>query len=344
MLKIALLTTSQHRSPRVLAETLAPLIEYTGHTAKIYYRLNAVQRLTSLKENGFNSAKRVMMMALFWIGDYLFFRKLKDSNIIIICSCTPFAFYRHTYNINELKRKISDKPVLYYAVQYLANSPTLVEKLTEGGHSLFERYDWHLSVSDITEVRNKQEPPWSHIGLNLKCTGLRPESKKEFLAVLDHTFPGNEAHKDLHKEVLQELRINYIELKGEYTISQIREIYKRASIFFMQSYEAFGMPIAECLACGSYIITPDSAWPMSWRLDENPEIHGKGTLPDCFIVYAGREDLVRRINQLRDNYDLNRTPMEVFNLFYKHYPSLYEGNVNNLRRVLDNIPGKQMKS
>lgn len=138
-------------------------------------------------------------------------------------------------------------------------------------------------------------------------------------------------------DILAELGIKTIVLKGKYTISEIREQYKKACIFFLQLPEAFGLPIAECLASGVQIFTASSAWPMSWRLNEHPQLHSEGGLPEIFTVYTSREDLKDKIIQTKKNYDLNETPFKVFKSFIKHYPQFYYGNVGEVKGVLDRI-------
>ncbi len=107
----------------------------------------------------------------------------------------------------------------------------------------------------------------------------------------------------------------------------------------MQSPEAFGLPIAECLSCGSYVFTPDSAWPMSWRLDEAPEVHGPGNLPECFVVYRGKDDLKEKIGKIRKSFDSIKTPVTVANCFNRFYPTFYSGNQDALREFIE-IMGK----
>jgi hypothetical protein len=342
MLKIAILSGPENGSPKVLARTLEPLIKDSGHYPQIFYRIKALTRLFSAKQVNSNKFLWIFFKITHFIGDQVFFAKLKRKDAVIVCACSPYGFYKDSYNIAKFKKIIKNKPVLYYAVQYLENSPTIKEKLKSGGHASIERYDWHLTVSAITEIRGIPAPPWNQIGLNLKSSGLKPEQKDEFLAVVDFVRPRYENYREIQIKVLEELGIKYISLEKPYTLEEIREIYKRSSIYFIQFPEAYGMPIAECLACGSYIGTPHSSWPMSWRLDEKVEVHGSGTLPECFFVYDGEENLKKQLKELKDNYDLKNTPKKVFDDFYKHYPTFYEGNMVSLQDVLKRIGTKNL--
>jgi hypothetical protein len=337
MLKIAILSGPENGSPRVLAETLDQLIKETGYASEIFYQSKAIRRLLSANQVKVNKILWFLFKLKNFMADRRLFAKLREKDAVVICDWTPHGFYKDTYNIPKFKTLIDNKPVLYYAVQYLWNSPTIIQRLKDGNHDLQERYDWHLSVSPVTELRGTPAPPWSQIGMNLKSTGLKPVIKKEFLAIVDFLRPGYEQYRETQIKVLEELKIKYISFEREYSVSEIRELYKMSGLIFLQFPEAYGLPIAECLACGSYIGTPDTSWPMSWRLDEKLEVHGPGTLPECFLVYNGAEELKTKLIALRDNYDLAKTPQKVFDTFYKYYPTFYEGNKESLLDVFKRI-------
>lgn len=336
-LDIAILCGPENGSPKVLAETLNEFITSTGNSSTVFYRVKAFRRLLSSKQVKFNSLSWFLYKLKHKTGDKQLFEQLRNKDAIIICDWTPNGFYKDTYNIEKLRTIINNKPILYYAVQFLENSPTIIKKLKDGGHANIDRYDWHLSVSPITELRGTPNPPWNQIGMNLKSAGLKPVKKDDFFAIVDFLRPGYEQYRKIQIKALEELNIPYISLEREYTLSEIRELYKQSSVFFIQFPEAYGLPIAECLACGSYIGTPNSSWPMSWRLDEKVEVHGPGTLPECFLDYNGEDDLKKQLAAIRENYDLIETPKKVFDIFMKHYPTFYEGNKPQLEEVLKRI-------
>lgn len=341
-LNIAILCGPEIGSPRVLAETLEQFILESGNSPEIFYQVKAFKRLLSYKQAKYNWFLWALYKAKNFIADRKLFASLKNKDAIIICDWTPNGFYRFTYNIEKLKEIIKNVPILYYAVQFLENSPTIIEKLTSGNHALKNRYDWHLTVSSVTELRGTPAPPWNQIGMYLKSTGLKPVIKKEFLAIVDFLRPGYENYRESQIRVLKDLNIKYISLEKKYSLEEIREIYKQSAINFIQFPEAFGLPIAECLACGSYIGTPDSAWPMAWRLDEKLEVHGPGTLPACFLVYSGEEDLKQQLKVIRDNYNLKDSPQHVFEIFFENYPTFYEGHMESLKDVLMRIKEKNL--
>lgn len=134
---------------------------------------------------------------------------------------------------------------------------------------------------------------------------------------------------------MESLGIKTIQLEGKYPIEEIRRIYNQASAFFISFPETFGLPIAECLACGAYIFSPDSSWPMSWRLDENPVSMGPGVLPDCFQIYRDKEELRNMLTVLLAQFDPEQTPLKVFNTYKANYSRFYSGNQSGIKNILD---------
>ena len=136
-------------------------------------------------------------------------------------------------------------------------------------------------------------------------------------------------------DTIKKAGIKYISLDKKYSIGEIRDIYREVSIFFVQSPEAFGLPILECLCTGSQVFTPHSGWPMSWRLDESPSVHSLGILPACFTVYDGASDLLQKLLNYKKNFHLIHTPLKVFSEFRHHYPNFFEGNVREMERCIE---------
>lgn len=337
-LKIGLVCNAENGSPKVLAETLNEFIRNTTNdSTEVFYELKALKRLLPSSKVKYNKIIWALFKLRYFFRDKNLFKKLKTKDAIIVCSTTPVAFYNDSFNIKKFKSILNNKPILYYAVQYLENSPTQVESLKAGGHDSLKRFDWHLAVSAVTELRGKPAPPWNQIGMYLTSTDLKPTVKKEFYAIVDFVREGFEHYREEQIKVLEELNISYISLEKKYSMEDIRKIYQQASLFFIQFPEAYGLPIAECLACGSYVLTPDSSWPMAWRLDEKLEVHGPGELPECFVVYNDYDDLKNQLQKIKDEYDLEETPKKVFNTFLEYYNDFYNGNVEALKEVLERI-------
>ena len=76
---------------------------------------------------------------------------------------------------------------------------------------------------------------------------------------------------------------------------------------------------------------------MSWRLNDNPEIHGAGVLPDCFTVYTNEEQLIKELEKFKANYNEVETSKKVFQNFISNYPTFYEGNEKELKRLLKSL-------
>ena len=237
-------------------------------------------------------------------------------------------------------KKIIKKPLAFHEVYYLGNVPTHVEKLRAQGHATMERYDWHLAVTDVTEIRTSPTPPWSLVGLNLEEEGLEIGHKKEFFAIVDFERKGYEKYRDEQINVLKNLGLPYVAFEERMPMAEIRDYYKKASLSVGSCPETFGVPIAECLACGTEVFTPSSSWPMSWRLDEDPKPNSEGKLPDCFVTYETSEKLEKLLMLFYKSWDANQKPRQVQETFLKHYPHFYHGNQKGveefLRRVSEN--------
>jgi hypothetical protein len=345
MPKIAIITKPKNASPKVLAKCLQNFFKDNGYHADLFLKIEILQRFLSysIVKKKYNFVAWMLYKSFYYISDQLFLKRLKSYDAIIIAETSPKIYYKDVYNISRLKDYIGDIPLVYHGVYFLGNAPTMVKMLNEKGHNSSAIFDWHLSVSEVTEIRQKPSPPWSTIGLYLKSTGLKPEPKDELFALVDFEREGHEDTRRIQIETLEALNIPYVALSGSFSIEEIREYYKKATFYFIQFGESFGVPIAECLSCGCYIFTPDSSWGMAWRLDENPQIHGPGTLADCFVVYDNREDLKKQLGNLKENYDLKETPKKVFNIFYENYPHYYDGDINVLREFMEKVENKTLK-
>lgn len=254
------------------------------------------------------------------------FRALQTSSAIIICDCIPNAFLRDHISIEVLRKKVPGVPIALHEVYYPGNAPTMLERLRTDGEWGLERFDFYLAVSAVTEIRSRPDAKWFSIGLDLKSAGLGPTQKKRFMALIDFCQAGYEQFRDDQISVLEELNIEYLALENSCSMEEIRQIYAETAVFFMQSPEAFGLPIAECLACGSSVFTPSSSWPMAFRLDEAPVVHGPGQLGSCFYVYQGRDDLRNKLVEVRRNFDLALTPERIFRVFLSKYEAFYAGD------------------
>ena len=264
-------------------------------------------------------------------------RELKKYDAIVISECYPNAFWRNYFAIEELK-SVFGGPVISYTESPLDAAPLNKEKLLDKDDYSESIYDFNLFVTDVMETKIGPGERQAIAGNNLSHnTSLTLTEKKAFIAVVDFAQPGYEQYRQQQIQTLAKMGIQTIALEGRYPIEEIRKIYAQASVFFLSFPETFGLPIAECLACGAYIFTPNSAWPMAWRLDEHPVSMAPGILPDCFRVYNNEADLENKLRQIMETYDPKNTPSAVFHTFLEHYHKFYYGDKEALQSLLNKL-------
>jgi len=345
-MKIAILTRPDDRSPKVLAMGLREMLHNANVQVDIFYEAGMLKRLLPLYKRPRYWQKpvysRILDKIKFNRHDKSIINQLKAYDIIIFSECIPNAFWRNYYDI-ELLRKSTNRPIFLYEVYYLENAPYMAKRLMNTQEFFVDRYDGYLYVSEITEIETLPPINAFCIGLNLSYTQLHPNYKKKFVAVVDFAQQGFENYRLEQIEVLNSLNIETIILEQNYTLDQIHAIYQSSTLLFMQSYEAFGVPIAECLACGVQIFTPNAGWPMAWRLNHNPQVHLEGQLADCFTVYKNAEDLRNKLIEFRETFDSILTPQKVFDSFYRNYPTFYSGSITNLNQFLNYLENIDQK-
>jgi hypothetical protein len=270
-------------------------------------------------------------------SDKQLLKTLDQYDAVIISECYPNAFWRNYFALDELKKAYRGRLISYTESPLDAAPVNKSQQLDEDDYDE-SIYDFNLFVTDIMEVRKKLNPNQAVVGVNISGNAaLAPVKKKEFLAVLDFAQPGFEKYRQVQLKTLEKLGIKTIQLEGRYTIEEIRRVYSEASAFFLSFPETFGLPIAECLACGTYIFSPESSWPMSWRLDDHPVSMGPGKLPDCFQIYLDQDDLQSKLTKLKSDFDPERTPLNVFKTFGENYSRFYSGNQQGLRHIIDQL-------
>jgi hypothetical protein len=339
-LKVAIISKSGYSSPKVLALGLQNMLSKLGHSAdilEIYESLARAFPVFSKTRYKTNWHYRIRQKLFNYYKDVKAIRSLRGYDLFIFCECTPNGFWKGYYNVEYLRKLYPDIPFAYYEVYYLGNAPSHLNKLIQQNDFGLERYNWHFSVSNVTEITQEQNDSWSSIGLDLTFTGLKVCHKEKFSVLVDFVQPGYEELREEQIQLLTRLNIPYISLERRYTFDEIREIYKQSAILLIQSSETFGIPIAECLSTGCAIATPTSAWPMAWRKGSNLMPDGYGELPDCFIIYNDIKGLETKLKVLKDTFDSEITPQEVFKSFYNNYPFFYEGDLNTLSKSLKSI-------
>ena len=221
--RVAILSRSHDRSPKILAMGLQDMLRKNGYTADIYYDgIGLLSRLFSIFKPIYNQIRlhyRIRQKIRFLTKDRKLIKKLKTYDLIVLSECIPNAYWRGYYAIEELKVRTC-RPIALYEVYYLGNSIFQYNELVKGHHHGLERFDWNFSVSEITEKKlipsylNK----WSVVGLNLTCTGLVVREKEEFIVVVDFEQVGYEESRKDQLEVLAQLGIKTISLEGSYSL------------------------------------------------------------------------------------------------------------------------------
>ena len=340
--RIAILTRAADRSPKILAMGLQHMLGQLGYDSAIFYEgTSMLGRLFPLHKKIFYQIRfhyRLRMKLKYFFKDRALIRQLAHYDIIILSECIPNAYWRGYFAIEELRDKIR-KPICLYEVYYLGTSPRYLQELAAGHHHHhgLERFDWNFSVSDIGERQEQPMPEkkWSVIGLDLSHTGLQPQPKNEFMVLVDFLQAGYEESRKMHLEVLAELGIKTISLEGRYPMEEIRQLYRKASVLMVQFPESFGLPIAECLSTGAYIMVPDPFWAMAWRKKE--EGTGNLYLPSFFVQYQDREDLKEKLLELNKSWDPIASPERLSKSFKETYPHFYNGDKNEIQLALDQI-------
>lgn len=342
-MRVAILARPDNRSPKVLALGLQQMLNQLGIESEVIYEApGLLMRLFSLGTSLRFPIKfhyRLRRKLAHWAQDKRLLSKLCSFDLVILSECIPNAFWKGYYDIEGLKKRVN-KPVALYEVYYIGNSDKQVRDLQAGHDHDVSRFDWYLSISPTTEVTGipSASKRWNNIGLNIAYTGLAPVEKKEFTVLIDFAQPGFEKERAEQLEVLKELNIPFIELKGQYSFEEIRSLYKKASVLMVQFPEAFGLPIAECLSTGASIMLPNEFWAMSWRLNKE---QGEGYfLPDCFITYHSKEEMKEKLMTMRNGYHPVETPKSVFDTFIRHYPDFYYGNISSLDAAIKHIQKK----
>lgn len=340
-MKVAILTRPDFRSPRILAESLQSQLEEQRVSVDIFYEIGILRRLVRFNESKLNFH--------FWLRDkyshYLNDRKIINTlfsyDVIIICECIPNGFLKRMYNVERLK-KVLQKPVLFYEVYYLGIIPQMLNVLDKTKEALLDRYEMHLSVSEVNDVKQYPSYKWFSVGLLAKGFNLYPKPKKEFIAIVDFAREDYNHYREFQIRALKRAGIKYVLLEKEYSFEEIRNIYMEGALFLIQFPEAFGISILECLCCGTQIFTPPK-WTLAWRISVE-DSWGDGALANCFTEYIDEDDLFKKLIDFKNNFDLIQTPKNVFEIFLSNYPQYYYGKEEEIIRLLKRLDNIVLKN
>lgn len=355
-MKIAILANSRHSFNRTLAEGLARMAFACGATAQVH--ADGLDALAIPQSLDFTSARSAVGSSLRLIRYRGMFDglvdRVADSDVIVVVAHVPMSFARGSLrNIEGLRERLPTIPIVNYAHYYL---PT-VDKwgaamlrgvkntgLTEDdlrhfhrGSFRMSRYDWYLVASVVSEIPLPHGPqPLSLVGVNIDDGSLFPEQNGEVRALIDfaQTRLNYPSFRKTQIAALERAQIPYRILEGQFSRSEIREIYRQTAVFFLAARESFGLPICELQASGSYIATPRPAWAGAHWIKEDLTVPGPGDLSPNFLVYDDDvEKLTDQLEMVRSTFD----PARNLRTFKEFQPHLYFGDPEAMAGFLSRI-------
>lgn len=350
-MKLVILSDKSYNYIRPIADGLEHTLVEMGHEVVNYHdgvywldRLNLIKVFFSdigrlfanLKANTHN-----LYIYRFWnlltFNNRKFKKNIKEADAVIVVYNCPGVFYKNSLTrIEELRNKYK-KPILLYDFHFLPNQGWYKYILQQNPKNFgLERFDAYLLVSIVTEFAIPKEiPPFYHlVGMDIKSKNLFSE-QNGFTVLLDFPRNGKDKEREMVKEVLKELNINYLELSGRYTTEQIRAIYRSADIYFPSTRESFGLTIAEMQLCGGYICVPFTHWMPAFYLEKDLFKACDGVLGTNFLCYNNDPSTLKKI--LLELKDRVIDHQQIIQNFKKQYPLYYSIDKEALSNCLNKV-------
>jgi hypothetical protein len=261
--------------------------------------------------------------------------------IVVVCPL-PTSFDKSALRRIEHIRQSSNMPIVLYQNYYLATRGSWSKKIFAASGFGLERYDWYLAASLVSEYPlTGKGHPVSTIGHDLRDGSLFIEpdklNGKPYKVLLDFERKGFEQYRQLQIQALQETDTEYTQLKGRYSMAEIRAVYRAHSALFLSSRESFCLPIVENQLCGNDIFIPFKIWTPSHFINKPVDELGEGGLGDNFKVYDQcLQTLKALIQQCKSDYQ----PQQRLARFKQDYPQLYQGDLIALQSLLDKVSSK----
>jgi hypothetical protein len=349
-MRIAILSDDSYSYTKPMAISLSKMLNQLNVKNRIFY--NGTKALNYRSEkNLFENIKEIIKIIInlfiknrFIIPSYkdliILKKQLKKFDVIIVCAAIPISLAKNYYNGIDLLRKYFNTPIINYDVHFWASMEgrKFIRKLNVeskwGGFCGFERFDYYLTASNISEIPVKKIFwPVSVIGANFTNKYLKPRQIK-FRALIDFKRKNFLAERKMQIEILKKLNIPYTILSKKYEHSKIYKIYSKHSIYFLAHRESFGLPIVELQNCGCYIFTPYKKWAPSHYINKSIYSRGEGNLSKNFIIYNNDPLLLeKKIKKIKSNYLAKKVIYE----FKKKNGNLYKGNLKILDSVIKKI-------
>jgi hypothetical protein len=339
-MKIIILSNDLNSFVKPVAEGLSRMMQEIGLDPVVYTEGHDLLDLFDRHKNGAfickNFIKKILNMYYPNRYDVYNIRRLNRcrsdifrSDLIVVVSHVPGAFIKTCFPGIEYLRQCTQAPIVLYDLVNLATRRKWIDRIRERGGYGLERYDWYLAASVVSELPMPREfQAYSLIGMNLISENLHPDQVPgDFLALVDFPRKGYEKERELQLQALKETGTRYLMLNEPLTISEIRALYRKTSLFFLSFRESFGLPIVELQLCGAKIATPYKNWAPSHYINKGIFSRGEGDLNRNFIVYENDLGLLKeKIQALKRNHN----PQAVIDEFKTTTPHLYQGDLKEL--------------
>ncbi|RZK13830.1 MAG: hypothetical protein EOO43_17280, partial [Flavobacterium sp.] len=274
-------------------------------------------------------------------------KQLSGFNAVIVVAHLPTSLSKkHFSYVEEIRSKIK-LPILNYDLCFWSTRGDWCERVINepqwGGFTGFDRFDWYLAVSNISEFPQNKNIEWpvTVVGGSFENTELYPDQNHVFKVLIDFERPKYSDERKLQLEVLNELNIPYTILEGEYDYSVLCSIYRQHSAYFLAHRESFGLPIVEVQNCGSYIFTPYKNWAPSHYINKAVSDSGEGDLSGNFIVYDNQKDkLAKELMRIKNEFNAS----VVIETFTASHPHLRCGDLEKLKLVSSMIKDGRINS
>lgn len=340
-MRLAILANTGNSFPKVMAAGLKRMLARVGVESSVFHHgLDVIADKSYLAERRTLPSRMRLAGAILRLKSLA--RKLRRHDAVIIVGHNPAAFMRFFWNDQQLRGLLPDIPIILYDLVYLGTRGKWAEWLRDGnpamgipnaGHFGLERYDWYLSISVVSECGlPKGNHRLSVIGVDLNDGSLRWGEQSGFTALLDFERGNHTAERYVQIQALTEANVKWVELRGDYSTSEIRAIYRRCSAYLIAHRESFGLPICELQACGSVVFSPYAEWCPSHWMKKDITVDGPGQLSDNFRIYNNDPKLlVSQLRELTATYDAER----VRKVFLRDQPQFFAGDLDELQWFVD---------
>ena len=252
----------------------------------------------------------------------------------------PDSLAKRRYRGMDILRRELSIPIINYDLHFWATLggmwyQRLISEPNYGGFAGFDRFDYYIAVSNISEFPMQKNVNWplTVVGGDFRSPELYPE-QNDFRALIDFQRNDHLAERDIQIQTLERLNIPYTVLSGTYSHSELYAIFRKHSVYFLAHRESFGLPIVELQHCGCYIFTPYKTWAPSHYIEKTSCEAGEGKLNRNFIVYHNDPNILnQKLNSIRNNYD----PNDVISEFSAKQPTFFRGDVAALESVIAKI-------